>query len=483
MSDWMDAEAHADRALEMFERGRWAEAEEELRKALALNPDQAEWHFNLGLTVEQAGRDNDALTCYEKAIELMPDQVDPLLAGGVVANRLGQFERAIKWLEKAITLAPTLEEPYAHKMESHIRSGHHDEAETTFYMAQHALDEPSAQVLSVMAESLIQRGSFDRAEWCLREAMRLEPTMSRVRARLAAVFGATGRPQRAVQLYLRELRDDPGNIDTLLEFGSLLYDLGRIPEAAEKFRRVLELEPANPDAHFRLGLIALAANRFEQASMEFELVLKLDGEFPGIRCAIGETLLRRREIDEARRYLLEEFAAAKASAESRFTDPIVISQGPIDRTEMALHVQLSNAALSQLAGLLLEVHEPARAAELLEIAVNEEETVELLRLLALARFRAGNRDGGAAASRRVLRKEPTCIRSIHNLALAALEQRRPAIAAGWIKRGLTIDANDNELRRLRMRLWLVAGRSLLDHWCHRMFKAVKATLFSRRLGQ
>jgi len=25
MSDWLDAESHADRALEMYERGRWAE--------------------------------------------------------------------------------------------------------------------------------------------------------------------------------------------------------------------------------------------------------------------------------------------------------------------------------------------------------------------------------------------------------------------------------------------------------------------------
>lgn len=478
MSDWMDAEAHADRALEMFERGRWAEAEAELRKAIALNPDQAEWHFNLGLTLEHAGRDNDALTAYERAIDLMPDEVDPLLAAGAVANRTGQFDRAIKWLEKAIRLAPESEHPYAHIMESHIRSGQHDEAETVFYMAQQALEEPSAAVLGVMAESLIQRGLFERAEWCLREAMRLEPTMPRIRARLAGVFGATGKPQRAVQLYLRELRDDPGNIDTLLEFGSLLYDLGRVPEAAEKFRRVLELEPANPDAHFRLGLIALAANRFEQATMEFELVLKLDAEFPGIRCAIGESLLRRGAINEARQYLLEEFAAAKASVESR-ADPQPHSQTP---DENALHQQLTSASLLQLAGLLLEVNEPSRAAELLEIAARDHQTADMLRLLALARFRAGDRDGGAAASRRVLRLEPDCIRSIHNLALAALEQNRPRLAAGWISRGLALKPHDSELRRLRVRLWLVAGRALVQHFVRRAFATVKTTLFGRKLS-
>ena len=44
MSSWQDAEQHADRALEMYERGRLAEAETELRKALEIDPDQGDWH-------------------------------------------------------------------------------------------------------------------------------------------------------------------------------------------------------------------------------------------------------------------------------------------------------------------------------------------------------------------------------------------------------------------------------------------------------
>jgi Flp pilus assembly protein TadD len=81
MSDWMDAEAHADRAFELYERGRWAEAESELRKALSLNPDQPEWHFNLGLTLEAAGRDGDALAAYEQATTLMPGQPEGQFPG------------------------------------------------------------------------------------------------------------------------------------------------------------------------------------------------------------------------------------------------------------------------------------------------------------------------------------------------------------------------------------------------------------------
>src|SRR5690606_26740273 len=94
MNEWFDAETYVDRALEFFERGRWAEAESELRKALAINPDQAEWHFNLGLTLEAAGRYREALVSFEKATELMPDAVPPLLSTAGAALRLGEYDRA-----------------------------------------------------------------------------------------------------------------------------------------------------------------------------------------------------------------------------------------------------------------------------------------------------------------------------------------------------------------------------------------------------
>src|SRR5690606_33140021 len=126
MSEWFDAESHADRAFEMYERGRWAEAESELRKALSLNPDQAEWHFNLGLTLEAAGRDADALTSYERAAELMPGQAEPLVAAGITANRLELYEKAASCFAEALRIDPSNEAAYANKIDSHVQLEEHD---------------------------------------------------------------------------------------------------------------------------------------------------------------------------------------------------------------------------------------------------------------------------------------------------------------------------------------------------------------------
>ncbi|MHC4414106.1 MAG: tetratricopeptide repeat protein [Planctomycetota bacterium] len=443
MSDWFDAEEHADRALEMYERGRWAEAEAELRKAIALNPDQPEWHFNLGLTLEASARDVEALACYERAVTLLPGQVDPLLAAGIVANRLGRFERAIQWFQRALRIDAQCELAYAHQIESHVRLGKHDEAELTFYLAQQVLDDRSAHCLGMIAESLIQRRRYGRAEWCLWQALRIDPTVPRLRARLGAVYAATGRPRKALQMYLRDLRDDPGNIDTLLDFGDALVALGRIAEATEKFRRILELEPANVDAHYRLGEIALSAGRYERAHLEFELVLKLDPQFPQIRAALAAALLRRGHVEEARGHLRDEMDLER------------------DGVPGGEHV----IEPARFGGLLLEAGLSAQAAEVFERAIGGHgESAELLRQLALARFQSGDLKGGVAASRRVLRLDQRCVLSMHNLALAALERRRLRVAAGWIRRGLQVDRHDDGLRRLRMRLWCTWMGETMARW-------------------
>ena len=455
MSDWLDAEAHADRALEWFERGRWSEAEAELRKAIALNPEQAEWHFNLGLTLEAAGRDSEALASYEQAIGLMPGEVEPLMVAGIACNRLGRHEAAIERFEQAIKVDRKLEAAYGHKMESHLRLAQHDEVETTFYLAQMSLQEPSAHCFAVLAESLIDRRQFERAEWCLKQALRLEPAMPRLRARLGAVLAATGRPQRALQLFLRDLRDDPGNIDTLLDYGELLMELGRLPDAAEKFRRVLELEPANVDAHFRLGRIAMASHRFEEANLEFELVLKLDPTYPHVRLDVAQALLRRGRRAEARRLLLHELESVRATDE--LDDGEAAPAAGSDQ-----HDGVDTATRRRLGALLLEANCPGPAAAMLSEAASESAPdVELLRCLALAYFRCGDVDRGTATSRRILRMEPTCIRSVHNLALAAMDANQLQLAAGWIARGLRVDRHDVGIRRLRAKLWSVMLRRWL----------------------
>ncbi|MBT4530892.1 MAG: tetratricopeptide repeat protein [Phycisphaerae bacterium] len=431
MSSWQDAEQHADRALEMYERGRLAEAEAELRQALDIDPDQGDWHFNLGLTLERTGRDGEALSSYEQASRLLVDAVDPRLAAGSTCLRLSRFQDAIGWLDKVLAIDPSAESAWSLLIDANASQGNHDAAETAFYMAQDALEEPSAHVLISMSGSLLSRGLLDRAVWCAREALKIDSNVQNGRLRLASALVATGQGQQASRILLQELRDDPGNVQALLLHADVLAESGRTNEALIKLHRVLELEPANVDAHILAGTFAIEEERWEESFIAWGLVRRLQPNHPTACLYLAQSLLAMHRPTAAKP-LLQEYVERmddKASAQEK------------------IHI----------AELLLSSGEPILATSLLkplskDIPEKDPLKSRCLRLLAISLFSSGNIDEGAAVSRKVLRFDPKCIPSIHNLALAAVKDDRYRAAWGWVRRGLRVDPLDNDLRRLRSRL-------------------------------
>ena len=112
MNDWSDAEGHVEKAHEHFEHGRWADAESELRQALALNPYKPEWHFNLGLTLEAAGRFGDAIEAFRDCHMLDQDDTQVMVLLGVNSLRTGNPADGAVWLDKASKVDPQCLEAY-----------------------------------------------------------------------------------------------------------------------------------------------------------------------------------------------------------------------------------------------------------------------------------------------------------------------------------------------------------------------------------
>ena len=451
MTNWFDAEDHACHALEMLERGRWAEAELGLRKALSIHPDQPEWLYHLGIILESSGRDRQALSLFERAAELAPDEVDVVGSAAMACARLGDRDKALHWLERVLAIDPSNEDALARRIEMLVAQGLHDEAETAFYLAEMTLDGPSPMCLLEIAVSLIARGQFRRAGWCLREAMKMDPGLPRIRLRLAEVHASTGRLDRAIQLCGREVREDPANLEALSLHAILLETAGQRTEAAEMRRRVLDFEPGDVQTREGLARLLMNSGQFERALVEWKMVRKLDPGLAGVDLALGEVQMHLGLQAEARISLLR--------AHERCCDQL--AEQALDPTQ-----------LGRLASMLLQAELAVEAVVIMEAACEmSPDDPAVLRLLALARYRSGDRRGGMMISRRVVRKDPTCMVSIHNLALGSLRLGRYGIAATWVQRGLRTNPGDEGLRRIRLRIWArrVGGRSL--DWIARRLKS------------
>lgn len=97
-----DLDALFQRAALAVESGDPQGAETYLRRALAVEPRQADVWNDLGVMVEQQGRLDDARECYEKALEFEPRMLQAMINLGVVARRQGDWEAAARHFEDAL---------------------------------------------------------------------------------------------------------------------------------------------------------------------------------------------------------------------------------------------------------------------------------------------------------------------------------------------------------------------------------------------
>ncbi|MEO1717185.1 MAG: tetratricopeptide repeat protein [Planctomycetota bacterium] len=441
MNEWQDAEQHVERAHELYELGRWDEAESALRKAIEVNPYQAEWHFNLGLTLAAAGRGEAARTAFERAHELGDGlEVQACLEISALLLDADRPEDARPWLEEALRRDSSSVDAHVQLIDVHALASRHEEAELHFYLAIQ-LDPENASAFSTLAESLIDRRKLERAIWCLQQASKIDPSLPRVYARMAYACSLMGRHERARQLYLREIRLNPGDADTIVDLGRLLVDMHRTTEASEKFRRALELVPDHLEAHLSLGELAAGDGDQPAAAQHYRVVAKLDPRYGGVRRRLARTHLDQGTPRDVR---LSQVLARQELADARRGDEALDFEDLRELAELLLDLGLAREAESACQLMIDSRPADATAHHLMSVAI----------------FASGRTLAGITAARRAIRLRRDFVAPMHNLAVAYLRRGEVLRARYWVREGLAIEPEDPGLRRLRAHLRLEGVRSL-----------------------
>lgn len=442
MSDWSQAEFHAERAHQFYEAGQWDKALTELRLALTIDPSQSDWHFGMGLTLDALGQHDQAIESFEEVLRLRGDDIETMLHLAADYIRTEQCPRAIDILAKVSLLEPNCEPAYCHRVLAYTRLGDHEQAEQMFYLARQITDE-CPLCYDHLAHSLAMRGELDRAIWCWQQVLRIDPHYPGVNARLAQSHWRRGQLERAYQYFLQQLREDAGDIDTLLQTAVLLIELGRHAEAREKLRRVLELNPTVAAAHFHLGELSLRTGHFDAATAELEMAGRLDPALAGVNLGLARVARRRGQFDAARAFLRTELD---------LTDhrPSQV----LEMADLLIDLRLPQPAISLLSPLIAEAR---------ELNLSESQLANAHFYRGAARMLVGKVEDGIGDCRRALRLAPRHDVAMQNLVLAYLEQHRLDRAGYWLRRAEELRPDDLQLRQLghrlmRARMWAFLRR-------------------------
>jgi tetratricopeptide (TPR) repeat protein len=308
------AESKANRAFELYEDGKMAQALEEIETALELNPTNSCWHFDKALALDAVHRYEEAIEEYEAALQLSAGDLEILNSLAVDYTRTGQYDRAIETFEQIQHLDPRFEPSYCNRIIAYTEMGLHDLAEQMFYLAQQ-INPCCALCFYNIGNSLYVRGEYKKAIGCWSHTAEIEPSHPQINYRIAQAYWSLDERAQAHEHFLRELRANPGDVEVILDFGVFLLETGDLESAKEKFHRLLEFAPHHPLALFHLAEMAFHQGDLDGATDLYNQALRSDGTLAGPYYRLAQMALRRDQKQKARAYLISELRNAPDNAE------------------------------------------------------------------------------------------------------------------------------------------------------------------------
>ncbi len=149
------------------------------RRAIDVDPLNADAWTWLGYTEGRLGSQADAVTKFRRAMELDPSLFFPFYFFGCMGPAIGRFEESVGFLQRAVELEPTLSYPMWALACLHMQMGHYDEAFWAF--------ERTAAVDRAAGEAAHWPGYDGFHGECLRRVGRLDEARERCLAALEDV--------------------------------------------------------------------------------------------------------------------------------------------------------------------------------------------------------------------------------------------------------------------------------------------------------
>jgi Flp pilus assembly protein TadD/serine/threonine protein kinase len=261
-------EQHAKVGRELLDRGRWAQAAEEFRKGIQLEPDEAHWHVKLGDALGALGKRMEAEAEFKKgehlarqALQLKPDSASAhhALGGASFGQEYDPPSRAEAEYREAVRLAPA----------------------NALYRAD-------------LGRALFSRFKYADAEAECREAIRLEPSVASNYVALGNALTRQNRYAEAETEYKTAIRMEPSVAFHREWLGILLSEQKKTAEAEAEYkeaerllREQVQQEPNSAAYHIDLGSHLMRRKNYTGAEVEFREASRLEPSESSHRVALG----------------------------------------------------------------------------------------------------------------------------------------------------------------------------------------------------
>jgi len=444
-----DAIEHYLSARLLEERGMDAEALEEYRQALALDPGRAAIELRMSEAYFRAGDAGHALDYADLALAHEPGEARPhWIKGGALFN-LGHPVRALEELRAAVA-ADSTEADYWRTL-ARVADAL-DRVDEVAEGWRHAveIDDADGEAWFQLAAAEARLGHFEVADSVLAEAQDLNPLRPGLLFLQGLIQEGLGQPGEAVKLYREHLRVHPADQVTRRRLVNLLVHEGRHAEAYREASIVRAAQPNDPEAIGAEADLALYVGQGGRADELLDLLVAGDPDDPtrvmraaGILAAHGQS----------RKAVTRTEAWARAHPED-YRGPLLVARSRSDAGDTTGAVAFARRAVAMapdslapryVLGGLLQASRRFAVAESVWVEVTRRmpEATGAGMELAYCRQSQGDIEGAVSALRTVIARDPENASALNFLGyLFAEHDRDLEEAEGLIRRALEQDPDN-----------------------------------------
>ena len=257
------------------------------RKALEIQPNNADYRVNLGSALSKMGQINQAIEQYRKALEINPNYEVACYSLGTTLAACGKLDEAIAQYRKALEIDPDYVAARSNLGIALFDEGKYDEAIGQYRKALE-IDPACVTADYNLANALVKEGQLDDALAHYRHALKLKPDYALAHYGLAIVLCAKQQWPEAIAQFRNALEINPdfaqareGLGGAYANLGLAFFQKGETREAIDSWQHALEVKPDQgnvqnnlawllataPDASLRNGARAVTlAERANQLS-------------------------------------------------------------------------------------------------------------------------------------------------------------------------------------------------------------------------
>jgi tetratricopeptide (TPR) repeat protein len=182
------------------------------RKALELNPKNAEAHHTLAFALKNKGMLKEGIPHLQEAIRLDPNHIDARYNLGLAMTYEGKLDEAVTHFTKVLQLDPNHAKAHADLASVLLLKGM--PAQAAAHLSQAIRIEPNyANAYYNLAEAMLQQEKPDAAIEYLQQVLRIEPNDAQAHYKLAQIWALKGRNNEALKHYSDAISIKP-DIDT-----------------------------------------------------------------------------------------------------------------------------------------------------------------------------------------------------------------------------------------------------------------------------